>query len=146
MFCPNCGKNLPDNAKFCDDCGTSMSENINMDSSASNNAASQTAYVQPEQMPRQESYQQNNYAPQYTVAPEHKPLSIGDYIIMMILVAIPIVGFIMLLVWAISSNTNKNKKNYAIATLIMMAIGVVVVILFGTVIAGLFSSMAYNMW
>lgn len=24
MFCPNCGKNLPDNAMFCDGCGTRM--------------------------------------------------------------------------------------------------------------------------
>lgn len=26
MFCPSCGKNLPDNAMFCDGCGTNLSQ------------------------------------------------------------------------------------------------------------------------
>jgi hypothetical protein len=26
MFCPNCGKELPDGAKFCDECGTRLSD------------------------------------------------------------------------------------------------------------------------
>ena len=24
MFCPTCGKNLPDNARFCDGCGNAI--------------------------------------------------------------------------------------------------------------------------
>ena len=26
MFCPNCGKELPEGAKFCDECGTRLSD------------------------------------------------------------------------------------------------------------------------
>lgn len=28
MFCPKCGKNLPDNAAFCDACGTALSQSV----------------------------------------------------------------------------------------------------------------------
>jgi hypothetical protein len=37
---------------------------------------------------------------------------------MMILSGIPLVGFILLLVWAFSSTENPNKKNYARAVLL----------------------------
>lgn len=29
MICPNCGKELPDNAKFCENCGTAISQSAN---------------------------------------------------------------------------------------------------------------------
>jgi len=68
------------------------------------------------------------------------PLSIGNYIIMMIVGAIPLVGFIMMIVWAFSGGTNKNKQNYARAILIMMAVGVVLSIIFSASIAALLAS------
>lgn len=58
------------------------------------------------------------------------PLSIGNYIIMMLISVIPIVNLVMLFVWGFG-NSNRNKKNYARAQLIMMAIGVVLSIIFG---------------
>lgn len=33
MFCPKCGKNLPDNAMFCDGCGTNLSQATSMPAS-----------------------------------------------------------------------------------------------------------------
>jgi len=45
---------------------------------------------------------------------------------MFFLSAIPIVGFIMLMVWAFGGSVNLNKKNYARAILLLSLIGVTI--------------------
>lgn len=68
---------------------------------------------------------QENAAYQSPAAnPDTSTLSIGNYLVMMIVAAIPIVGIIMLFVWAFGG-TNQNRKNYARAGLIMMLIAIV---------------------
>ena len=67
-------------------------------------------------------------------------VTIGDWIITMILMCIPFVNFIMLLVWAFSAGTPVSKANWAKATLIFMLIGFVLVILFWGAIGGLLLS------
>ena len=67
-------------------------------------------------------------------------VTIGDWIITMILMCIPFVNFIMLLVWAFSAGTPVSKANWAKATLIFMPIGFVLVILFWGAIGGLLLS------
>lgn len=59
----------------------------------------------------------------------------GEYILMFVLTAIPIVNVICWIVWLCSANTNKNKKNYIIASIVMWAIGVAVVIVLAIVAA-----------
>ena len=61
---------------------------------------------------------------------ENRSMSVGDWIITMILTAIPFVGIIMLFVWAFHSGTNLSKKNWAKAGLIFYAIGVILSIFF----------------
>lgn len=58
-------------------------------------------------------------------------LSLGDWIITFIILAIPLVNIIMLFVWGFSSNTNPNKQNFAKATLIIYLVGLVLFFLFG---------------
>lgn len=58
-------------------------------------------------------------------------MSLGDWIITMIVLAIPLVGFIMLFVWGFSSSANPNKSNFCKAALIFYLIGIVVFFLFG---------------
>ena len=67
-------------------------------------------------------------------------VTIGDWIITMILMCIPFVNFIMLLVWAFSAATPVSKANWSKATLIFMLIGFVLVILFWGAIGGLLLS------
>jgi len=57
------------------------------------------------------------------------PLTVGNYIVMMIIAAIPIVNIIMFFVWAFSKNTNLNKSNYGKANLIMIAIVICIYII-----------------
>ena len=65
-----------------------------------------------------DNYNGNTYARQDT------DMSVGSWIGTLILSAIPIVGFICLIVWAVSSSPEKrSRKNWAIAqfTLIVVA-------------------------
>ncbi len=67
---------------------------------------------------------------------EPKPMSVGDWVITLLLTGIPIVGFILLLVWAFSSDTNPSKQNWAKAYLIFMVVGIVIAALFFSTIMG----------
>lgn len=49
---------------------------------------------------------------------ESSPVSLGDWIITLIVLAIPIVGIVMLFVWGFSSGTHPSKQNYCRAVLI----------------------------
>lgn len=56
---------------------------------------------------------------------EENAMSVGAWIGTFILTCIPVLGFIMLLVWAISKKTKKSKRTFAIAVLILTAISAV---------------------
>lgn len=64
----------------------------------------------------------------FEIAPADKPMSIGAWIGTFILTAIPVLNVILLLVWAISKKTNKSKKAYAAAILIVSAILIVLAV------------------
>ena len=70
---------------------------------------------------------------------DQKPMSVKDWLITMLIMAIPIVGFVMLLVYAFGDNGNVNRKNWAKAQLIVLAIvlGLVIIgmIIFGSLYA-----------
>ncbi|GAA3405320.1 hypothetical protein ACFFNY_28835 [Paenibacillus hodogayensis] len=73
-------------------------------------------------------------------------LSFKDWMITLLIMAIPLVNIIMLFVWAFGgSSTNPNKSNYAKAALLWIAIGIVlyvvfVVFIFGSLLAGIASN------
>lgn len=62
------------------------------------------------------------------------PLSIGNYLVMMIISVIPIVNLVSLFIWGFG-NSNLNRKNFARAQLIVLAIVIVISIIFGTAVA-----------
>lgn len=57
-------------------------------------------------------------------------LSIGDWLLTLIVTGIPLVGIIMLFVWAFSKGTHPSKSNWAKAALILIAIILVLYIVF----------------
>jgi hypothetical protein len=77
----------------------------------------------------------------------YKPMSIGDWLITFLIQAIPLVGFIMLFVWAFGDGTHPSKKTWAQASLIFALIMIVLVIIFFAALWTLISSFfgnAYN--
>lgn len=77
----------------------------------------------------------------------YKPMTIGDWLITFIIQAIPLVGIIMIFVWAFGDSTHPSKKTWAQATLIMMLIVIVLMIIFfaaiWTLLGSIFSG-GYN--
>ena len=67
-------------------------------------------------------------------------VSMGDWIVTMILSSIPIVGIIMILVWAFGGGAKPSKKNYARAMIIMAIIGIVLGIISSILFAGIFAA------
>lgn len=113
MFCTNCGRDIPQGAAACPACGAMQ-----------NGAAQSGAMVQ------------NGPVPQSDV------VSLGDWMISTLLVCIPIVGLVMLFVWGFGGSTNPSKRNWARASLVWMAIGIVFSFLFGaSIIAALIHQM-----
>jgi len=73
--------------------------------------------------------------------PKYNPISVGEWVITTIILAIPIVGFIMLFVWGFGSNTQPSKANWAKATLIMIGISIVLSFLFLGSLLGIMGSL-----
>lgn len=64
----------------------------------------------------------------------YRPLSLKDWIITLLITFIPIVNFVMYLVWAFGNETHPSKKTWAQATLIWLAIS----LLLGGIIMAVF--------
>ena len=68
---------------------------------------------------------------------DSKVMSPKEWALTIFLASIPIVGFILVLVWAFDSNTDLQKKNWAKGTLLLMLIYFVVAMLFLFMFGGL---------
>ncbi|WP_341279457.1 hypothetical protein [Paenibacillus sp. FSL H8-0537] len=75
-----------------------------------------------QQYQNQNGYQQQNHLAE--------PVSFKEWMITILLCAIPLVNIIMLFVWAFGGNAKISKSNYAKASLLWAAIGIVLYIFF----------------
>ncbi len=73
-----------------------------------------------------------------------KPMSVKDWLITLLIMGIPLVGFIMLFVYAFGSNENINKQNWAKAQLIFIAIIIGLIVVFASVLGALFATVMAN--
>lgn len=76
------------------------------------------------------------------LAEDTSPLSVGSYLVMLIVSAIPLVGLIMMFVWGFG-HSNRNRKNFARASLILTAVGIVIFVLFYSTFAAMLAG-AYS--
>ena len=74
----------------------------------------------------------------------YTPMTIGDWLITLVITYIPFVGLIMLFVWAFGGDTHPSKKTWAQATLIMFAIMIVLAILFFSLLASILGGIFSN--
>ena len=89
--------------------------------------------------------QNSGYGTNYVTPKNTAIVSTGDWIVTFILMAIPLVNFIMLCVWAFGSGTPVSKANWAKAVLIFMLIGLILSVLFyGSIIALIGSAAAFG--
>lgn len=149
MFCEKCGSKLPENAKFCGSCGA---KTVPVEPAVATPVHDQPAppppppaqssaqsYTPPAQ-PAARSYTPPVQAAAHSGQVESEPLSVGNYIVMFLLMSIPLLNIILLFVWGFGSSVNRNRKNFARATLIMFAIMLLFWILAGGMIMGALKS------
>lgn len=55
-----------------------------------------------------------------------KVLTVKDWIIIQIIMMIPVVNIIMWIKWLVSDKANQNLKNFLIASLVMIVIGMII--------------------
>lgn len=89
----------------------------------------QAAQQRYQQQMAQQRYQQQMPQHANRWQPMNDVTSTGEWFLNLFLVAIPVVGFILLLVWAFGSNTAASKKNWARANLIWIIVGIVLTII-----------------
>ncbi|GHV19248.1 hypothetical protein FACS189425_09670 [Clostridia bacterium] len=71
--------------------------------------------------------------------------SMGSWLLTYLLLCIPIVGFVMLFVWAFGNTADKSKQNWARASLVWMVIGAVATILAWGAIIGFLVNFVNNL-
>ncbi|MCL2087760.1 MAG: hypothetical protein FWH05_09255 [Oscillospiraceae bacterium] len=124
-YCPKCNSSSPDGAMFCAGCGERIEGNNSEPSvndlypSVENNIHYQTNYGRKEPDPH---------------------VSVGDWMLTVLIMGLPIVGLVMLFVWAFGNDTKVSKANFAKASLIWMGISIVLAFLFGAALMGMVAS------
>ena len=75
---------------------------------------------------------------------KYHPVSVGEWIVTFLITAIPLVGIILLFVWAFGSNTHPGKANWAKAILIfigfMFALYFLIIMVIGVSMASLLNN------
>lgn len=169
MNCPTCYSDIPDGTKFCPFCGSATTQNDSSEQSPaySSGANYQTAYSQQDY---QQNYQQPYTYPSYPSAPaggyapaapaattitpdqlppQYRPISAWGYFGYTLLFSLPVAGFVLLIVFSCSS-ANINRRNFArsyfcalLIVGIIAAIALVITLIAGVSLAGIFGSSGY---
>lgn len=147
MFCENCNEKIPEGSVFCTYCGTKQT---------GNRAAGQTGSVgqthQPAERINIPPPVQNAPRPVYTQqtsqsSEELDLITMGQYLIMYLIMAIPVAGIVMLFIWAFGSEAGPNKRNFARSYLVMMliaiGISIIMIIVMLIISASLVGAMYY---
>jgi Tfp pilus assembly protein PilV len=69
-----------------------------------------------------------------------QPMSVKEWLITLLIMAIPLVGFVMLFVYAFGNNENVNKQNWAKAQLIFIAVIVGLAVVFLSIFGAIFAT------
>jgi hypothetical protein len=65
-------------------------------------------------------------------------LSVGDWMIVLLLISIPVVNVVMLFIWALSSGANETKSNFAKAALMWFVVIIILWFVFFASLASIF--------
>ena len=129
MICPKCSREMGSDASVCPYCGFTFQTPKQGDETytapyastpfSSTMPGASYSSPTPRQVPPPPPYQASYQA--FINQTQNEPLSIGQYIGMILLTCIPVVGLILMIVWAAGKNTNANRRHFAAAVLILKA-------------------------
>ena len=130
MECTNCGNIMEDGAVVCDVCGTSF-ETLEFDKIRKTNSDGRVAIVKRPQR------RKNNNPP---------PMSLLQYLYVLLVMCVPVLGIVMAFLWAFKTeeNHNPNRTNLAKAMLIVWAVLIVIFILLSIFLGGFIGEFLKN--
>lgn len=139
--CKHCGALLSEKAKFCFECGTLIAGNKQDEdkpviASLKDGEVSESktdTSIKNDQLMNTPSVLKND--PYVTPPPsdsKYAYMSIWGYVGMMILFSLPVIGFILAIIWACASK-NINRRNYARAVLVLLAITIILSVVISVV-------------
>ena len=109
------------------------------------NQTTENAYQQSASDPYQKSVQEQlQYQYREPETDLEEPISMGEWLVTMLLMLIPCVNIVLMFVWAFSSREKRSKSNYFKATLIFAAIILVIYIIFIAIFGVAISSAIAN--
>jgi len=147
MYCGNCNSNNPEGAAFCRYCGAKLKTSegtrpvvtVSPDQGQDSRGGAQYAQTTPQYSAQNGNY---GYAPmrgirEEDLPAEYKPIHAWGYFGYMLLFSIPIVGFIFLIVFAVSAQ-NVNLKYFARSYFCIYVIALIVVLIAAASVGGLY--------
>ena len=144
-FCTNCGATLDDDKKFCTECGAPVNaaappppppQSAPQPQAAPVYAQAATATMPPPQPTYQPAAAYGGDVPP-PKGSKYEPITTGGFIGIMLLMCIPIVGQILMIIWAFAAR-KVNKRSLARASLIMMVVMLIISFLIGLAVKSLF--------
>ncbi len=149
-YCPQCYVGINADDRVCGNCGTVLKEEVIQDEKSLPKAIviseADQELKQEKKVSQSDSSQMKEIPEIETSGNEDKleagiaVLTLGDWLLTLLLLMIPVVNIVMLIVWSADSNTNPNKRHFAWAQLIFMGIMIVLSIIFSSVFAALIIS------
>ncbi len=155
--CTRCGAELKSGIKFCTECGAAVPETRTEGVAFAKERKAELPTADNQQPVQQTVYQQpintQPAPPRAQPITEQAPgpgspyglISTGGYIGIMLLLCIPIIGLILMIVWACGGCRKHQKRNMAramlIMTVIMLVIGLVIGLVFRGVIVSVFDTL-----
>lgn len=122
MRCKICGAECEEGMSFCKQCGASLY--------SGHRATGRDGYHENIEVPTY-TPPTSRYVPvgPNDIPEEYKPISMWGYFGYQLLFGIPIVGFILILVFAFGGTQNKNLKNFARSYMCVLIVVIIVVAL-----------------
>lgn len=142
MKCQKCGTENGESARFCVSCGSPIEQAQNTtlgpQYTLPTPQPAPAPAPQPTPIPQPAPQTVVNVAP--VIPPEYKPIGMWGYFGYQILFAIPCVGFIFLIIFALGGTQNINLKNFArsyFCVLVLALIFAVIILVLVGGVAGL---------
>lgn len=147
MVCKHCGTQNPDSSTFCQGCGAKLGGSV---TAGSNGAGGNNSYggntagfngstggyagnnggFQGGNYNQNSNFNRSQLPNTASIPEEYQPISMWGYFGYELLFSIPLVGFILLLVFSFGGTKNKNLKNFARSYFCFMIVIIVLSIIF----------------
>lgn len=150
MHCENCGAESPGNGQYCMNCGARLyatrliTPNSSSSGKGGESAVPPSPAPQPSSQPQYTAYDPSlglatpetgiHYSPPPYYDARREPLSVWGFMWTFLLGSIPLIGFVVLLVWAFSDSVNFNRRNYARAMLLLMLMALALAVIVGVLL------------